>query len=327
MEYSQFIAQFSVLNEEELAYEALWKQGKLPPFPSFIALSGSGLADITLGDRLFFPTDDGRDCHVEKHTRFLPSYIHDHQFLEMEFVMKGSCVQEVYGRKFLLEKGDAIIIAPHHYHAISVDDEKSIVMNVLAKSTILDTLLPPFSEGTSPLCEFFASLLGRKPLCPCVVIHHAEETFPLIARLYQEGGRSNLFSLSLLAQILSLLLLVPQGDVQFIDQGEVKDNRITAILHYIRENPDRTTLSTLAEAFGLTPAYLSALIRQSTGSTFSALLLRRKMEIALSLLASGTATCGEIAQKIGYGSAQHFCRTFHKWYGMTPMAYRHSQGR
>ncbi|MCH3919962.1 MAG: hypothetical protein LKE39_05735 [Sphaerochaeta sp.] len=97
MEYSQFIAQFSVLNEEELAYEALWKQGKLPPFPSFIALSGSGLADITLGDRLFFPTDDGRDCHVEKHTRFLPSYIHDHQFLEMEFVMKGSCVQEVYG--------------------------------------------------------------------------------------------------------------------------------------------------------------------------------------------------------------------------------------
>jgi hypothetical protein len=58
MEYSQFIAQFSVLNEEELAYEALWKQGKLPPFPSFIALSGSGLADITLGDRLFFPTDD-----------------------------------------------------------------------------------------------------------------------------------------------------------------------------------------------------------------------------------------------------------------------------
>ncbi|MFA6775007.1 MAG: AraC family transcriptional regulator [Sphaerochaetaceae bacterium] len=328
MDYPKFIAQFSVLTEEEKTYKALWKAGTLPAFPAFLSTRGAGLTDITLGDDLFFSHAGGGDCHVERHTRFLPSYIHDHQFLEMEFVMEGSCVQEVYGRKFSLEKGDGIIISPRNYHAISVYDDKSVVMNILVKSTTLENLLPPFSEGASPLCAYFASVLARKPICPSAVVHHAVETFPVIASLYTEGARSNLLALSLLAQIFALLVLLPKREITFIDPGDRKDARTTAILHYIRENPAEVTLTTLADAFGLTPAYLSALIHESTGSRFSDLLLRRKMDIALSCLSSEVPmSCTEIARKIGYGSPQHFCRTFRRCYGMTPMEYRRHQGR
>jgi|GEM_PF-710794 len=323
MDYQSFMNQFSALSSEEAAYKKLWEHASLPPFPAFINKAGSSLADITLTDDLYFPSDALWDYHVEKHTRYLPTYIHDHQFLEIGIVLRGSCIQELYERKYMMSASDMIIISPNTYHAISVYDDESIVMNLLIKSTAIESVLRPFAVGDTTLNRYFASVIDRKPICPCVMIHGVEEVFPSVASLYQEGRRSNLLGRSFLAQMFALLLLLPERAVCCLNQGDRKDARLTAILHYIKENPDKVTLSALADTFGLSPAYLSAVIHDSTGSTFTELLRRRKMELSLSLLSSGIPmTTGEIARKIGYGSAQHFCRTFRKCYGCTPTEVR-----
>ncbi|MFA6845933.1 MAG: AraC family transcriptional regulator [Sphaerochaetaceae bacterium] len=327
MNYSRFIEKLLVLTEEERNYEKLWKEGNLPKFPSFIGHEGASFLDVTLGEDIYFPSDEKRDIKVEKHARFLPSYLHDHVFLEMAVVLNGSCSQEVHGRNFSMEKGDILIIAPQSYHAISVFDEQSIILNILVRHDSLEKILKMFCEGSSSLSQFFSSILEESPIAPCLLVQKAENVFPCVAELAEEGRRSNLLAITLLQQFIARLFLLDETHFHFVSQGE-KSNRLAAILHYINENPREVTLSSLADAFNLSPTYLSALIHDSTGTTFSDLLLRKKMEVALACLSSEIPmTCTQIAQRIGYGSAQHFCRTFKKCYGISPMELRNLQGR
>lgn len=69
---------------------------------------------------------------------------------------------------------------------------------------------------------------------------------------------------------------------------------------------------------------MSALIHKMTGSTFGALLTRRRMGIVLRLLEEEPAmTLSQIADAVGYESVQHLCRVFRRCYHLSPSEYRH----
>lgn len=82
------------------------------------------------------------------------------------------------------------------------------------------------------------------------------------------------------------------------------------------------SLKTLAGLLGLGPRQTQRLLRTLYGKTFQQKALEARMEQAALLLTQTPSKIGEIADRMGYSSAEHFSAAFRKYYGMTPRDFR-----
>ena len=82
------------------------------------------------------------------------------------------------------------------------------------------------------------------------------------------------------------------------------------------------SLSDASEKLGVSPNYLSALIKKTTAQNFVALVTDRRMKAASDLLLCTSMKIFEISQKCGYSDQHYFSYCFKKYYGMSPNKYR-----
>jgi signal transduction histidine kinase/ligand-binding sensor domain-containing protein/DNA-binding response OmpR family regulator len=106
------------------------------------------------------------------------------------------------------------------------------------------------------------------------------------------------------------------------DQAWVE--RLGATIDARLEEPE-FGVTELADAMSVDRTHLFRRARELLGESPSALLRRRRLERAASLLASGDGGVGEIAYACGFNSVAHFCRLFRGTYGATPSAYREAR--
>lgn len=99
--------------------------------------------------------------------------------------------------------------------------------------------------------------------------------------------------------------------------------RVSNILKYISNHyAEDISLDTLGEAMKMNGAYCGYLLKQETGQTFVKYLTSVRLFEAKKLLDEGTLNISEIAEKVGYKSAQYFSTNFQKINGIRPMDYR-----
>lgn len=97
------------------------------------------------------------------------------------------------------------------------------------------------------------------------------------------------------------------------------------ILCYIQEHftEQSFSLGKLADEFHLSQSYLTRLIKQETGSSFSELLTNLRIDMAISLLMEKPdMKLVEIADKTGFASQHYFSRVFKEKTGFPPADYR-----
>lgn len=87
-------------------------------------------------------------------------------------------------------------------------------------------------------------------------------------------------------------------------------------------NYQTLTLASLAEFFHYSEPHLSTLIKQNTGCSFTTLVKQLRMADAISYLVNTHLKISEIAEYVGYNSADHFSRVFRSAYQMSPQEYR-----
>lgn len=88
--------------------------------------------------------------------------------------------------------------------------------------------------------------------------------------------------------------------------------------HYREE----ISLDDIADYVGLTPAYCSAMIKETTGTSFSKSLIGMRIGKAKELLLNTKKKIYEIAMETGYSDVKYFNRVFKKETGITPVHYR-----
>lgn len=81
------------------------------------------------------------------------------------------------------------------------------------------------------------------------------------------------------------------------------------------------TLEETAEKLGITPSYLSRLVKEETGRTFTELLTEHRIERSKQLLLEGDTPHKELYAKLGFSSYSYFIRVFKEATGETPYAY------
>ena len=101
------------------------------------------------------------------------------------------------------------------------------------------------------------------------------------------------------------------------------DSRISLVRDYIARNFNQNfTIDTLSGKVGLSPARLSALFKQQTGSTPMRWRDERRMARASQLLLQTLYPVSKIAELVGYSDALYFSRCFSQHLNCSPSAYR-----
>lgn len=82
------------------------------------------------------------------------------------------------------------------------------------------------------------------------------------------------------------------------------------------------SLTDASEKLGVSPNYLSALIKKTKSQNFVSLVTERRMKAASDLLLCTSMKIFEISQKCGYSDQHYFSYCFKRYYGMSPNKYR-----
>ena len=82
------------------------------------------------------------------------------------------------------------------------------------------------------------------------------------------------------------------------------------------------TSSQAASRFHISEPYFCSIVKKSTGTTFSALLLKQRMSLAVQLLETGAMPVTAIAEYLGYSDPAYFEKVFKKYYQQSPSDFR-----
>lgn len=94
------------------------------------------------------------------------------------------------------------------------------------------------------------------------------------------------------------------------------------VTRYLQENYRNASLEDAATRVNLSPSYLSRVFKEKSGSSFSDLLLKTRMEKACELLADPRTKSYDIAYYLGYDNPKNFSRAFKAYHGISPSEYR-----
>jgi two-component system response regulator YesN len=98
---------------------------------------------------------------------------------------------------------------------------------------------------------------------------------------------------------------------------------IGIVKQYIEDRPfGNVTLAEVSNLISMNYNYFSTWFKDETGLTFSAYVMKLRMEQAKRLLEDPTTRINEVAVQVGYENIYHFSRAFKNYTGLSPKEYR-----
>ncbi len=98
---------------------------------------------------------------------------------------------------------------------------------------------------------------------------------------------------------------------------------VDRVIEFIEERyAEQISLRDVAEAVGYSRCHLTTKFRRATGLSVTAWIIRRRIEEARRLLASGNLSVAEASELVGFGDPCYFNRQFVRHFGVTPGRFR-----
>ena len=121
--------------------------------------------------------------------------------------------------------------------------------------------------------------------------------------------------------------MIYQEDMKTVQKdASPSGNIILQAKDYIDQHySEKIVLSELATSLGITPNYLSSLMKRQLGMTFSEYIMSVRMEQASKLLSTNNLRINEVAAKVGYENLFYFSKLFKRFYGLSPRDFRHQR--
>ena len=231
---------------------------------------------------------------------------------EFHFIKKGSCRVYVDQKAYLLEAGQALLIAPGRYHQAKALDgkfERFTLGFVLSAGVISRQLtekteaMPAFIPGNDILHtidRITAEAAGRSPYSDAY-------SGALICCLAVELLRSLEIGTHTVPKEIAApdMLLTQQIDTYFEQHfaDSCGETELAKQLHFSRR-------------------HLVRILKKHYGMSFREKLVSTRMDNAAFLLRTTDLPVSTIAAEVGYGSESAFFKVFRRCYRLTPRQYR-----
>jgi transcriptional regulator GlxA family with amidase domain len=123
---------------------------------------------------------------------------------------------------------------------------------------------------------------------------------------------------------LAYILTKTTGSVTLpTPDASYKNRHVKHAIRYMEENlSEPLSLSSTADAIGISRCHLAHLFRKSTGISVVSYIQMLRCRHAIVLLGQSDLSIAEIAQQCGFESVSYFDRCFVRLYGQTPRQIR-----
>ena len=267
-----------------------------------------------------------RDVLIIRHPRYTRPYLHRHNYVEMDYVAEGRCYVHMEGEEpRTIEAGELCILSPYLRHDIEIRDESTVFCIMLRRSTFEGSFFSLLLHDDA-LSLFFRTTLSEASQ-PNYLLFRTPNLEPMqtllqnaMAECHKTDDYANISCISYINLMFACILR--SSEEAPLPRGHQAGADFSPVLRYIRDNYRTLTLAELAERFHYSKPYLCTLIRQNTGVSFTGLVKRVRMSHAMEYLLGSRRSVGEIAELVGYHSADHFSRVFRATYGVPPQEYR-----
>ena len=286
-------------------------------------------------DAIFAP---GRDVAVMR----LFSYLSEEPTVYASFtvivVLKNDCVINFDGTRLSVDAGGVVIIPPRTPHTMEVPEGAYVIALHMRRSTFDAQFGALMTSGDKMSVFFRESLYGAGETAELNYLHMAGDfesgsTLAILHELVRECASkaplANLCSMSGMELFLATVFRAHGETASVLRSGRDETTRADcgAILQYIQQNYRTVRLSTLAKTFHYNETYLSRMLQNYMGMSFTDIVRGIKMTRAEEYLSSSSLRIHEISALVGYDSVDHFSRTFKATHNMSPQAYRRSTAK
>lgn len=256
---------------------------------------------------------------------------HRHDYIEMNYIWRGSFEQVIEGKRLISKQGDLCILDTKAIHEIHTLEKDAVLINILMRKSFFDSMFLTRLGQQGVVSKFlvqavlqdrsrehFLNFETRKK----EAVHDALLQF---LREYQakDIGYEQIMESEMVILFTQLLRIV--RNTPDVEKGVDQTVSVLNILRYIEQNVDNCTLEQTAKQFGIHPNYLTALLKRETGSSFLKHVQSQRLGKAKIYLQNSDLSVSEIAALCGYHNQHFFYQMFQEAEGCTPGVFRQKQ--
>jgi AraC family L-rhamnose operon regulatory protein RhaS len=272
--------------------------------------------------------DSGRLIQVRPHTRFIHFPAHIHNFVEVVYMCEGSTHHIVNGNDVILNKGELLFLNQNATQEIMPALENDIAVNFIILPEFFDQSLKMIGDEKSLIRDFLISCLKNNDKQIGYLHFKTAEVLPiqnLIENLvWTIMNGQDMRSINQVTMGLLFLQLINHTD-KVITGSNYEQDLLFSVFRYIEENYRDGELSSLADIMHCDMLWLSRMIKKLTGSTYTELIQKKRLDQAAFLLSGTNISIEGIGCNVGYENKSYFYRIFKENYGVTPREYRISR--
>lgn len=256
---------------------------------------------------------------------------HLHEDLELMYFAEGNGTDQLGNRRFEVGPGDILLVTPGIVHDASGLGS--------ARGWALEFGVGASGRSGGNTAEVVVGLWWSNPLLTPFVAAGERRSFArfhvpdadqprwrarLAAMEHEQRQRSAGYDDAISAYLLITLVELARLAAPYTAGLRQQGHELLASVFEVIDERFRDRLSTVdvAAAVGLTPGYLTTLVRERTGRTVLDWITERRMAEARALLLNTPASAEQVAAAVGYGDAAYFNRRFRSHHGRAPGAWR-----
>ena len=251
--------------------------------------------------------------------------IHDHDFVEIVYIIEGSSRHYINDEEFEVNAGDLLFINYGCTHAFHIH-EKMVAYNLMIR---VDYFTKNMMKSDNlfyllALTSFEKIQHELNDKSPLVTFAYSErnEIVSLFENVEKELSKDELGKALMLDAYINLLLCKVFRKI-FVKDGE-KDRLIPQdILDYISQHfNEKISLSDLSQRCFYNPAYFSRLFKKAFNMSFTDYIMDIRLKHCCELLKTTDYAIATIIYECGFSDRTTFYERFKNKYGCTPSEYR-----
>ena len=248
-----------------------------------------------------------------------------HDFWEMLYIDRGRIKSQSGERNFVLSPGELIFHKPNDFHVVKCDGGGSasvFIISFVCKSPAMNFLGSKVMKAGKYHTEVIRKLIDEANL------GFQKSTYPLEPLSTAPAGVCQMIK----NKLEELLILFVREAQPNLEQKRTNSGRFTsesalagAIADCLKENlTGKVKLEDLSGRLHYGKSTLCDVFKRAYGKTIIEYHTELKIEEAKRMIFELKIPVGEIAERLGFESPEYFSRTFRKYVGMSPRAFRSS---
>lgn len=232
------------------------------------------------------------------------SYIHGHDFFEIELILEGKGRYEIDGVSYDIQPNMLFLMTPAQIHAVSNADAK--IINIMFQCEYDGTFFSFPAQSGEKSSVYRLSDEERRFL----------ET--LLREIIAAHKRNPKYTMLLLQCVLHKLTEITPAQAEATPPSYIQH----AILYMLENFRNGVTLESISAHLGLSKVYFSEYFSKHTGVNFKTYLDNLRFSYVENLLSLTDLAVNEIHAQAGFVDYANFARRFKQKYGCAPGEYR-----